>query len=197
MSLSEARIEKPQWPFDLAEAVAEGLMDWLRPHCAQDYLQPAGSLRRGKLLVGDVELLYVPKTGPVRKPGEFFESESNLADLMIDGLLREGKLRKRPNKDGIFAWGPLNKLGIHTGTGIPVDLFATTVDNWFVSLVIRTGPKELNIRLIEQARQRGLQLHAYGAFTEISNGNPVIPTSEREVFELCGVPWLEPEERDA
>lgn len=196
--------EKKRWPASLAAVVATGLMDQIRPdNCLAGmfspeparYIAAAGSLRRRKEEVGDAEILYVPRIGLVQKPGEMFASEGSLADAMIEELVRGGKLAKRPNVDGQFTWGPLNKLAIHKATGLPVDLFATTKENWFVSLVIRTGPKDFNIALIKSAKQRGLQLHAYGAFTEIGTGTPIYPKSEREVFELAGMPWLEPEQR--
>jgi len=155
----------------------------------------AGSLRRQKPEIGDVEILYAPKIGMVKWPGEMFESEGSVADHALNSLVGH-KLAKRRNAEGHFTWGHLNKLATHIATGMPVDFFATTRDNWFVSLVIRTGPKAFNIALIESAKKRGLQLHAYGAFSQIGTGEPIFPRSEREVFELAGMPWLEPEDRD-
>jgi DNA polymerase/3'-5' exonuclease PolX len=212
---TNAPSDRRRWQNDFARTVADGLIEWLKPYCEVaappatglagtlappiangfDYICAAGSLRRGKLLVGDVEILYVPKIGSLQKPGEMFESLGNLTDIMIEELLINGKLAVREGKGGTTAWGPLNKLAVHKASGMPVDLFATTKENWFVSLVIRTGPKELNMRLIESAKRRGLQLHAYGAFTHIGTGEPVIPQSEEEVFELCGFPYIQPEGR--
>lgn len=196
-----------KWECDLARTVADGLIALLQPYCAGsassqsaqgagDYIVAAGSLRRGKLLVGDVEILYVPKIGPVRRPREMFESEGSLADIMIDELVLEGKLAHRPNQNGGFTWGAQNKLAIHKATGMPVDLFATSIERWFVSLVIRTGPRDLNLRLIKSAGERGLKLHAYGGIEDASSGETFFPKSEREVFELCGLRYLEPEERN-
>jgi hypothetical protein len=56
-------------------------------------------------------------------------------------------LTKRKNKNGVTTWGTLNKLATHATSGIGVDLFATTHDRWFVSLVVRTGSKETNLSL--------------------------------------------------
>ncbi len=80
-------------------------------------------------------------------------------------------------------------------SGVPVDFFATTRERWWVSLVMRTGPADANERLAVSARSRGLMFHAYGAFTRFDTGAQVIPQSEREVFELAGLPWREPRER--
>lgn len=184
-----------KWSATLAGTVALSLVVSLARVCEEDYLCIAGSMRRQKPEVGDIEILYVPKIGPVQKPGEMFASEGSLADVLIDELRRTGKLDKRPNINGQFTWGAQNKLAIHKATGIPVDFFSTTKENWFVSLVIRTGSKDFNIALIESAKRRGLQLHAYGAYTDIGTGEAIHPQSEREVLELAGLPWIPPEER--
>jgi DNA polymerase/3'-5' exonuclease PolX len=104
-------------------------------------------------------------------------------------------LTRRPNKNGIPTWGALNKLATHVPSGISVDLFATTGERWFVSLVVRTGSAEMNTQLAASALRRGLQLHAYGVIERTASGEQIIPQSEREVFELCGVPYRKPQER--
>jgi DNA polymerase (family 10) len=78
---------------------------------------------------------------------------------------------------------------------MPVDFFATTPDCWFVALVLRTGPKELNTMLAASALRRGMQLHAYGVLEVTATGEPIIPESEREVFQRLGVPYREPAQR--
>lgn len=192
--MNEPITEKKKWPAKLGMTIANGLMDFMRPHCEDGFLTFAGSLRRGKTEVGDVEILYVPKFGDIKKPGEMFCSRGNLADDFLNQLLGV-KLEKRPNVNGGFSWGNENKLALHKATRMPLDLFATTKERWWVSLVIRTGPKEFNISLIQNARKRGLQLHAYGVFTELDSGAAIYPKSEREVLELAGMPWIEPKDR--
>ena len=76
-----------------------------------------------------------------------------------------------------------------------MDLFAATAERWFVSLVIRTGSKEMNTTLANSALRRGMQLHAYGVLENSKTGEQIIPQSEREVFEQLGVPYREPAER--
>lgn len=185
---------RQKWPASLASAIAARLITMLRPLCEPECCTFAGSLRRGREEVGDLEILYVPKIGPIRRPGEMFESQGSLADHYLDQRLFD-QLHKRLNKNGHATWGQRNKYAVHRATGLPIDFFATSWDCWFVALVIRTGPKESNLRLIEGARRQGLQLHAYGAFTDLKTGTERCPTSEREVFELCGLPYLEPAQR--
>jgi DNA polymerase (family 10) len=186
--------EKPRFPFAAALLVAEELCSALKPHCER--MAIAGSLRRQKPTVGDVEILLVPTMGE-RKVDLFATAQISNADLALALLLGKGILAKRPNAKGIFTYGPQNKLMVHCASGIPVDLFATDAAGWFRSLVIRTGPKELNIRLIDSARRNGVQVHAYGspALVRISTGKPLECKSERDFFALCRLPYREPWER--
>jgi DNA polymerase/3'-5' exonuclease PolX len=184
---------KKKFPRAVAIEVANELAPVLQPACAK--LTIAGSVRRGKTEVGDLELLMVGNVS-TEKDGLFDTRSVNLADAACDKLLRDGILAKRPNVNGHFAWGKQNKLAVHVKTGLPVDLFLTGLSHWFVSLVIRTGPKESNLALIEAAAKKGLKLHAYGeaGFTD-RNGESITPSSEEDVFKLCGVRYQTPQQR--
>jgi DNA polymerase/3'-5' exonuclease PolX len=94
---------------------------------------------------------------------------------------------KRFNINASAAWCALNRLAVHAGSSIPVDLFATTAERWFVSLVARTGSKEMNTTLAGSALRRGMQLHMYGVLEVRTTGEQITPQSEREVFERLGV----------
>ena len=177
-----------RWPAANARKVAAELA----PRCER--IEIAGSLRRGKPDVGDIEILYVPRIRQVHVLGELFPKSGSLADELLDRWLAKGIISKRPNINGSVTWGELNKLAVYATSGIPVDLFATTMERWFVSLVMRTGSAQSNTRLATAALKRGMQFHAYGAIQDRS-GQQIIPQSEREVFERLGVPYREPAER--
>lgn len=184
--------DKKKFDADEACPVAEHLLKLLRPFCER--IEIAGSLRRMKDRVGDIELLFVPKMA-ARQTGLFDQEPFNLAQEKIGKLLASGALEKRPNVNGQFAWGTKNKLGLHVESGIPVDLFETTEANWWVSLVVRTGSKETNLALTTGAQKLGRTLNAYGCGVTESDGTVIPATSEQHVFELCGVDYLEPNER--
>ena len=144
-----------------------------------------------------MDLLLIHKVEPV-KTGLFAEDvvTRNLAEQLIEDMLQRNALTKRLNvSGGISSWGPLNKHSVHVETGIPVDLFATTKENWWVSLVIRTGSKETNLKLTTGAQKLGRTLNAYGRGITDEYGNVIAATSEQHVFELCNVPYLEPHQR--
>src|SRR3954465_699781 len=128
--------DKPKFPRAEAIAAAKQLLKGF----ASDRLIIAGSLRRRKPMVGDIEIVYIPKiqTGP--DTGDFFASKTvNLSDQTIKIMCLGGILRPRENILGRTTWGEANKLAVHVASGIPVDFFATSEAAWWNYLVCRTG----------------------------------------------------------
>jgi len=169
----------------------------LAPAAEEGRCRIVGSVRRGKKEVGDIEILYVPKTVMKRGPGEMFESEHDAVALVLKELQDSGMLDKRKNADGCLTWGPQIKLARHIATGIPVDLFATNEASWWNYLVCRTGPADLNARIAVMAKARGWKWEPYSSgFRSLGNPDEVHAVkSEREVFEFVGMKYVEPEKR--
>lgn len=176
----------------MAIAAAYELKNALAPFCHR--IEIAGSLRRGKPEVGDIELVFIPKMDD-RQIDFFTVAPVDTAGEKIESLLAAGELTKRPNVNGDFTWGERNKLATHVTSGIPVDFFSTTKDNWWVTLVIRTGSKETNLALTMGAQSKNARLNAYGCGVTWSDGTMTQAASEQHVFELCGVPYKEPKFR--
>lgn len=168
---------KQRYPRELALEAARDLCIALKPVTSR--LIVAGSLRRRALEVGDAEILYIPAEG---------------CDAVIADFLEREVLIKRPNVKGHKTWGKLNKLAVHVRTGVPVDLFATCEENWWVSVVFRTGSLEMNLVLTRSALRRGRSLMAYGPGVQATRYPfTIMPaTSERHVFDLCGVAYRDP-----
>lgn len=188
---------KQKFDSNLAWTVATEVMSFLSEACDYDRCVVAGSLRRQKPTVSDVEILYVSKRGMMKLPGEMFEAYGWLADEAIGKMESKGVLARRLNVKGSETFGPQNKLMVHVKTGVPVDLFNTTDHAWWVSLVIRTGPKESNLMLASTAQAFGRKMHAYGSGVTMPDGTEVRAESERHVFELCGCrdKYKEPKDR--
>ena len=168
-------------------------MERLRPACAA--VMVAGSLRRGKAAVGDVEILFIPLLQSLPDPEDMFAvREANCAEAVIVEMLEEGVLTKRTNAAGREAWGDKNKLARHAATGMPVDLFAASHANWHNYLVCRTGPAESNILIATEAQRRGWKWNPYGeGFTRGGDGEGDEfecrrMQSEAAVFEFVGLP---------
>jgi DNA polymerase/3'-5' exonuclease PolX len=181
-----ASTPKQQWARRDALAVAKELCDLLEP--VTERLVVAGSLRRRKPDVGDVEIIYIPKW--IERPEDMFSTcLVSLVDEMIEGWLLNGTLAKRPSKTGSFAWGAKNKLALHR-SGMPVDLFRTEESAWWNYLVCRTGPAESNAAIALAAQQRGYKWNSYGSgFTRLSDGEVFPMESEEAVFDFVGMPF--------
>ena len=177
-----------------AEAVGEDLVGLLTPHCER--VEIAGSIRRQRPQVKDIELLCVSKVTTSSR--DMFDQGATLyyaLDAVLDSMVADGSvLRKRLNKRGLPTYGSQNKLLVHVESGIPVDVFSTTAENWGMALVVRTGPKEFNVRMMSRFRELGMRGHAYGGVTDIE-GSEVECPDETTVFRLLDWSWIPPEER--
>lgn len=162
-----------------AKAIAEDLKAQLEPVC--DKIAVAGSIRRQKPDVGDIELLVIPR--------------ANYLDKLIYELMMKNILAMRLNKRGSRTYGPKNKLMVHLPSGMGVDIFSTDERCWPVALVIRTGGKVTNQRIAMAALKKGWHLQAYGAGFSTPNGD-IVCKSEEDVFELVGLPYKPPWERE-
>jgi len=165
-----------------AKAIAEDFKKQLSPSCQR--IEIAGSIRRRKPEPKDVELLCIPR----------YRGSVNLLDSQITMLMGEGVLALRRNKRGSTAYGPKNKLLVHVESGIGIDVFSTTEECWWVALCVRTGPKDSNIAIAKAAQRRGWRLLAYGSGFS-APGGLLRCDSERDVFELVGLPYKEPWDR--
>lgn len=187
---------KKRWPHSQAFAVAYGILEALQPACER--IEIAGSLRRKRPTVGDIEIVYVPWIKMIPDPDDLLQTlvRTNLADKEIARLQKIAVLERRLDANARETFGEQNKLMVHF-SGIPVDLFATTIDNWFNYLVCRTGPSALNIKIASGARQHGWKWHPYSfGFTSIRGVECNFRvTCEEDVFRIAGLPYLPPEER--
>ena len=176
----------------LAELQAIDLAEMLRPFCER--IEIAGSIRRKRSYVKDIELLCVSKVWSSQDLGGLatngYELDLKLDELVVDGSV----LKKRPNKAGRYTYGEQNKLLTHVPSGIPVDIFSVPPTNWGMALVVRTGPKEMNIRMMARFKELGMRGHAYGGVTD-QEGTELRCPDEETVFRLLGWTWIPPEER--
>jgi DNA polymerase/3'-5' exonuclease PolX len=163
-----------------AKTIAEELKGLLSPACNR--IEIAGSIRRQKPDVGDVELLVIPR--------------ANYLDRILYDLMMRGMLAMRLNKRGSRVYGPKNKLLVHLPSGIGVDIFSTNEECWPVALVVRTGGVRTNKEIATQAIQRGMRFHAYGRGFTQPDGSELICQSEADVFRAVGLAYREPWERE-
>ena len=183
--------ERRRYPRDDALQVAERLRALLAPACER--IEVAGSIRRNKPDVGDIELLCIPRYDLA--VGFFGDGvRTDCLSSLILTLITQDKLRYRLNSKGSSTFGPLNKLLIDVASGIPLDVFCTDARNWGMALVVRTGPAEFNVRMMTRFRQQAMAGHAY-AGVRAANGEELDCPDEATVFRLLGWQYAPPEER--
>ena len=165
-----------------ARTIAEEMKSLLELGCHR--IEIAGSIRRQKPEVEDVELLCIPKIA-----NDVDGLEQEIIDLMLRNILGF-----RLDKRGIGKYGPKSKLMLHISSGIGVDIFSTDFASWPIALVVRTGGEKTNKMITTAALRKGWIWHAYGRGFTTPNGE-IICHSERDVFESVGLSYLDPWER--
>jgi DNA polymerase/3'-5' exonuclease PolX len=190
---------------ETALRVACDLVRELRPSCVR--IEIAGSLRRGKPEVHDIELVAVPRTETLSE-GLFGEVHRNLLDWQVATMVgsdNESDLQARlvENRRANGSIEVQRKLGSAFKAlvylGIPVDLFAVIKPaSWGVIFGLRTGPGDWNIELVTRCKEVGRrvaggQVEAWHSAS--SSWRPVPTPEEADFFRAIGQPWVEPAER--
>jgi DNA polymerase (family 10) len=132
----------------------------------------AGSLRRMKETIGDLDLLAA-STKPAKA---------------MDALCRSTFCAR------VLASGT-TKSSILTPDGVQVDLRVVDPESFGAALQYFTGSKEHNVRLRELAVRRGLKVNEYGVF-RVKTGRRIAGREETDVYRALGLPWIPPELRE-
>jgi len=182
----------------LAEARREAivLVAALRPACQR--IEIAGSIRRRRSDIGDIEILAVP-TIDWTETGDLWGTnrEIDLLQETIDDLLADGTLQPHPADP---KRGPRYAKFIHAGSGLQLDLFITTADQFGLLLLIRTGPAAYSQWLVTEARRRGYHvagghLHRGGLGCGAYVCEAIPTPDEADVYAALGLPFVEPGDR--
>jgi DNA polymerase (family 10) len=156
---------------DTAFDTAQELAEYLHQHKAVEEVTPAGSLRRGRETVGDLDLLV---TG--RDPAAIAEH-----------------FAKFPGIAQILAKGE-DKVSVKLANDMQVDVRLLGRESYGAALQYFTGSKEHNVALRDRAKRQGLKLSEYGLF----KGEKVVASrTEEEIYEKLGLAWIPPELRES
>jgi DNA polymerase (family 10) len=166
------RSGRERMPLGTALVLAEAILGELRKLTEVDKISPAGSLRRMKETVKDIDILVTSKS-PARIM-EVFVGLPNVAEILAHGETKSS-LRLREN--------------------IQVDLRVVEPECFGSALQYFTGSKQHNIRVRELAQRKGLKVSEYGVFNERTNRR-VAGKTEEEVYQALGLPFIPPELRE-
>lgn len=180
---------------DQAQQLAEKVLASMRPFAERAEI--AGSIRRRKAEVKDIEIVAIPRFGQARDL--FGLDPENLLFNWAQQIEREDRIHWiKPGTSEIIRW-PLKEQGRYwrgllVKAEIKLDLFLTTKETWGATYLIRTGSSEFNVRIVgEIARQTGHQF-TDGKLLD-RNWQPVSTPEEMDVFRALGIPYVEPENR--
>ncbi len=188
------RVEERMKRFPLAEVKpdAERVLKTIRDVKGVERAEIAGSYRREKETVGDIDILVV--TGSAQKVSDAIAGLPFVRDVVAHG---EKKLsfdvmltmqRSRDEDRGAGASIPKSTLR----PALRVDVRFVKKDQWGSALLYFTGDKDHNIALRKIAIGKGWKLSEYGLF----EGESVIASKEeKEIYEKLGLSWIEPRER--
>ncbi len=176
-SIQAYRQRSGRYLLNFANAVAMEIADHLKPIPGVERIVPAGSLRRGRETVGDLDLLV---TGPA--PGfnigavlEAFVTQARVTEVLGKGA---------------------NKASVRYGhEGIQVDLRALPEESFGAALQYFTGSKDHNVALRQRALKMGYTLSEY-ALARVDNNERVAGATEEEIYEKLGLVWIPPELRE-
>lgn len=163
-----------------AEAAALSIAEHIKKAGkAVDSVTPAGSLRRGKETVGDLDLLVTL--------GDGFTSQKHV-DALAEHIL------KFPDIDQKLAHGE-NKVSFTLTNGLQVDVRLLEKENFGAALMYFTGSKEHNVALRGRANDMGLTLNEY-ALATLKGEKPVAGRTEEEIYAKLKLDYVPPELRE-
>jgi DNA polymerase/3'-5' exonuclease PolX len=189
---------KIKHPRALALEVARQLTAAFRELCEPERFIFAGSLRRMKPEVGDIEVVYVPRVEVLPDPNDLLGNPIPTVrfNRLLEDYLKSGVLQKRVGEKGGTVWGSVNKLAVHLESGIGIDFFEANKRNFWTLLVCRTGSAESNMRVCQAAESRGLKWNPYRGFEDRKTGELLfVPESEEGLFAHVGLPYQLPKDR--
>ena len=163
-----------------ADSIVQDVLGWMRQCPEARQVEGAGSWRRGRETVGDLDVVV----------------DSSAAAAVMDHLERWHGMAAVLQRGG-------TKTTIRGPQDIQIDLRVVAEESFGAALQYFTGSKEHNVKLRSRARDRGLTINEYGvhklnasADGHHARGGTLAGRTEAEVYEAVGLPWIPPELRE-
>jgi DNA polymerase (family X) len=177
---ASAKRSSGRFKLDDVDESAQKLMAYIsRMDKIVESVTPAGSLRRGKETIGDLDLLVTMRPG---------RDKQKDVDEVAEHIL------KYPGIDQTLAHGE-NKVSVILGNGLQVDVRLLEKECFGAALLYFTGSKEHNVVLRGRARDMGWTLNEY-ALTTLKGGRFVAGKTERDIYDKLRLDYVEPELRE-
>jgi DNA polymerase (family X) len=175
--IEDYRRNSGRFRIDRAQEEADRISALIRTFPGIEEITPAGSLRRGRETVGDLDLLV---TGPACEPDVVSAAVEHVASLpLIDKLLARGQ----------------NKVSFTLRSNLQVDVRLLPRASYGAALQYFTGSKHHNVSLRQRAIKRGLTLSEY-ALLRLEDNAIVAAASEEDIYRALELDYIPPEMRE-
>ncbi|MGD0444773.1 MAG: DNA polymerase/3'-5' exonuclease PolX [Edaphobacter sp.] len=175
--IEDHRKNSSRFRIDKAQQHADTISNLIREFPGIDEITPAGSLRRGRETVGDLDLLV---TGPACEPDVVAAAVEHVAALpLIDKLIAKGQ----------------NKVSFTLRNNLQVDVRLLPRSGYGAALQYFTGSKMHNVALRQRAIKRGLTLNEY-ALLRVEDSTIVAAATEAEIYNALDLDYIPPELRE-
>jgi DNA polymerase (family 10) len=175
--IEDHRKNSSRFRIDIAREHAERISELIRQFPGIDTITPAGSLRRGRESVGDLDLLV---TGPACEPDVVAAAVEHVASLpLIDKLLARGQ----------------NKVSFTLRNNLQVDVRLLPRTSYGAALQYFTGSKMHNVALRQRAIKRGLTLSEY-ALLRLEDNKIIASETEAAIYNALDLDYIPPELRE-
>ncbi|HWF08449.1 MAG TPA: DNA polymerase/3'-5' exonuclease PolX [Bryobacteraceae bacterium] len=172
-SIEQHKVRTGRFLLNFADNTARELTAWLSDLGGIEAITPAGSLRRGRETIGDLDLL-------VTGPGAAAALERVAAHPRVQEVLGRGA----------------NKTSVKIGREeLQVDVRALDHASFGAAVQYFTGSKDHNVALRQRAIRMGFRLSEYGLF-RAEDDSRVAGATEEEVYGALGLDWIPPELRE-
>jgi len=162
-----------KYQYATAYKIALEVLEQLKPHCER--IEIAGSVRRKKAEVGDIEIVAIPK------PYEIGLLESGIATVINQWQKVKGEL-------------PCKYTQRILPSGIKLDLFFAEEGNWGSVFAIRTGSADYSHKVLANGWVRqGFKSEGGYLFRD---GERYEVREEKDLFKLIDIPYVPPEDRN-
>ena len=175
--IEDYRRSAGRFRIDVAEEEAQRLTAYLLAFPGIERATPAGSLRRSRETVGDLDILA---TGPACAPENTAAAVEYVAAYpSIHDMIAKGE----------------NKVSFHLANGMQVDVRLLPAASYGAALQYFTGSKAHNVVLRQRALKMGYTLSEW-ALARLDDGSTVAAATEEEIYAALGMDWMPAEMRE-
>ncbi|MGI9441740.1 MAG: DNA polymerase/3'-5' exonuclease PolX [Rubripirellula sp.] len=170
LAIAEAAAERIYW--SNGDQLAKSIGKHMKSCETISRMEWAGSYRRGRETVGDLDLLIVAENRDLAM--DHFEAYAERSSTILRGD---------------------TKISIRVGKAFQVDMRVVDENQFGAALQYFTGSQAHNIHTRRLAKERGLKINEYGVFSQ-EDDRQVAGATEEDVYASIGLPWIDPELRE-